>query len=67
MSTGKRPPLPAVGIRLAPRRAIELCRLWACRFAPLGLYLSALLFVALWAFFELLRLWAMEGAKSCPH
>lgn len=49
MSTGKRPPLPAVGIRLALRRAIELCCLCACRFAPLGLCLCALLFVALWA------------------
>lgn len=61
MSTGKRPPFPAVGIRSAPRRAIELCRLWACRLVPLGVYLSALLFVAVWAFFKLLRLWAMKG------
>lgn len=61
MSTGKRPPFPAVGIRSAPRRAIELCRLWACRLAPLGLYLSALPFVALQALCELLRAWVMEG------
>jgi len=61
MSTGKRPPSPAVDIRSATRRAIEMCCLWAYRFAPLGLYLSGLLFVALWAFCELLRAWSMGG------
>lgn len=42
-------------------RLAALYRRLACRFANVGPGIAALLFVALWAFYELLRAWTTRG------